>query len=151
MSSRARTEPVRFFRRNQGELAPKDPAQKLVLRQFHPAPCGGRPVIVAGEVKQPVQSVEQNFLFKFETMNGGRVPRDGGAKKNLPVGEGDHVRFRRIAEEVAVDLRHGRAIDQDEINPGQGIRQEAGKKSEGALKPLPKWTKPQRHFVLLVG
>ena len=78
------------------------------------------PMIVAGQVQQPVQGIEQHFLLHLEPVTRRPIPCHGGADENFPVGKGDHIGLGRLAEEVPVHPGHGRAIDQDEMNRGGG-------------------------------
>jgi hypothetical protein len=128
----------------------QDPLQKPVLRSGHLFLAGVRGVIVAGEMQQAVQRVEQNLVLHIKAVRHRMILRDGRADQNFAVGKGDDIRLGRIAEKIAMDADHGGAIDEHEFNRGQIDRQRPWKKRERRIKPPPKPTDLYRNFALLV-
>ena len=128
----------------------RDFRQQLRLRLFHFLGQLGRDVVEPGEMEQPMQAIKEDFLLKLVPEFGGTVPRHGRADENLAVRKSDDIGLGRIAQEIAVDPRHGCAIDQDELEGIESFRQRPSKQRDRRLKPLQKWTNPNGCFVLLV-
>src|SRR5450631_3839147 len=97
-----------------------------------------------------MQRVEQHLLLRLEAIVGYPVAGHGGADENLSIGESDHVGLGRIAQEIAVDPGHGRAIDEYERKRGKLRRKRTGQQRKRRLKPPQKRTDPHWNFVLLV-
>ena len=131
-------------------LTLQNPLQQLLLRDGHFLGQDRRGVVVAGEVEEAVEGVEEDFLVGFEAVFRRAITGDSGADEDFAVGKGDDVGFGGVAEDVAVDAGHGGAVDEDEVNRRELRRKRAGQEREGGLKPPQKRTDPHWNFVLLV-
>ncbi len=130
--------------------AAKNSPQQLLLRSGHFFREARLRVVVAAQVEQAVEAVEERFVVEGEAVLGGLVPRDGGADEDFAVGEGDDVGLGRIAKKFRVHPGHRRAVDQHEADFAEPGRKRARKQAQRGLKLPPKWTNRHRHLVLLV-
>ena len=131
-------------------LTLQNPLQQLLLRDGHFLGQDRRGVVVAGEVEEAVEGVEEDFLVGFEAVFRRAITGDSGADEDFAVREGDDIRLGRIVHELAVDARDGGAVDQDDVDFRELRRQRARQERDRRLKPRQKRTDLNRRLALLV-
>ncbi len=97
-------------------------------------------------MKQPMQAGEQHFLLYFNAVFGRTIPGHGWADKNFSIGKRDDVGLGRIAHEVAMNSRHRRPINEDELDFGELRRKRTRQKRQRRLKPPQKRADTNWHF-----